>query len=696
MNDTHETNLPVGEVGELEEAKVPAMTPEATGEETTVEEIVVTEEAATGEETTVEEVPVTEETATGEETTVEEVPATEEPPTEEETTVEEIPATEEAATEDTAANNETEEPALGTADTPADSLSVNNAKLTKGEILSKMADLINSSAESSMRNGVESLKQAFYKIHRIEVDELKKTFIEGGGEETDFHAPEDEYETKIKELLNIYKGKRATEHAEEEQKKVANYALKLQLIDRMKELTESQDDFNKLYNEFKEIQQRWKEAKPVPQEHANELWKNYQVYSERFYDLIKINSQFRDYDFKKNMEFKTALCETVEKLESETDIVSAFHQLQKLHQQWREIGPVSRDQRESLWARFKAASVVVNKRYQEHFEGLKSKEHDNLEAKIAICEEIESIDFSNLKTFKEWEAKNAEVIAAQEKWKHIGFAPKKHNVKVFERFRAACDVYFNHKGEYYRQIKDEMDKNLGLKKALCEKAEALKNNTDWKDTSDKMIALQKEWRTIGAVPRKHSDVIWKRFISACDHFFEQKNKNGSSHKTAEQSNLVAKKEIIEKINELDKSLGNDEALALIKDYMAQWNAIGFVPFKEKDRIYKEYHDAVDKQFDRLKVDHNDRKMQTFRTNLNDMTSGEKGKGKLYGERDKLMRTYERMKGELQTYENNIGFLSISSKGGGGLIKEMERKIDTLRGEMALIIKKIDAIDENLE
>ena len=328
-------------------------------------------------------------------------------------------------------------------------------------------------------------------------------------------------------------------------------------------------------------------------------------------------------------------------------------------------------------------------------EGLKAKEQENLEAKTAICEQIENIDFPALKSFKDWEEKNKEVIALQDKWKTIGFAPKKSNVKIFERFRAACDVYFNRKSEFYKNIKDEMEKNLALKKALCEKAEALKDSTDWKSTTEKMIALQKEWKTIGSVARKHSDAVWKRFITACDYFFEQKNKNVSSQKSVEQTNLAAKKALIEKINTIDEA-DHDEALATLKGYMAEWNAIGHVPFKEKDKIYKEYHEAVDKQFDRLKVDQNDRKMQTFRNSLSDMSNGERGKGKLYGEREKLMRMYERMKNELQTYENNIGFLSISSKGGGGLLKEMERKIDKLKDEMALIIKKIDAIDENLE
>lgn len=632
MKDTHETNLPAEETGKLEETKAPEVTPENN---------IAAEVETTG---TVEE---TTETATDATVTVEEATAN----------------------------------AIG--------------KLSKEEILEKLTELVNAAAETA-RNEVESLKQAFYKIHRAEVEESKKTFLEDGGEEKDFVAPEDEAENKLKELLTVYKEKRAAILAEEDRVKAANYALKLQLIDQLKVLTESQDDFNKLYNDFKDIQQRWKEIKLVPQEHANELWKNYQTYSERFYDIIKINNQFRDYDFKKNLELKTALCETVEKLQTEPDVVSAFHQLQKLHQQWREIGPVAKELREELWARFKAASTVINKRHQEHFESLKSKEQENLIAKTAICEEIEGIDFEALKTFKDWEEKNKEVIALQEKWKTIGFAPKKSNVKIFERFRAACDVYFNKKSTFYKGIKEEMEKNLELKKALCEKAEALKDSTEWKSTTEKMIALQKEWKTIGSVARKHSDIVWKRFISACDYFFEQKNKNVSSQKSVEQTNLAAKKALIEKINKLDEALSADDALAELKGLMAEWNAIGHVPFKEKDKIYKEYHEAVDNQFDRLKVDQTDRKMQSYRSNLNDMTSGEHGKGKLYGEREKLMRMYDRMKNELQTYENNIGFLSISSKGGGGLLKEMERKIEKLKDEMALIIKKIDAIDENLE
>lgn len=604
------------------------------------------------------------------------------------------------AGEETAKLNETNTPAetpevtAEAAVVESDNAEENAAgKLTKEEILNRLQALVDAPIET-VRGEVESLKQAYYKIRRNEVDELRKAFVEQGGDEKDFTAPEDTQENFLKELLGSYKEKKAAYLAEEEKQKAENYEIKLQLIEQLKMLCESQDDFNKLYNEFKDIQQKWKEIKLVPEEHANELWKEYQTYSEAFYDLIKINNQFRDYDFKKNLELKTALCEAVEKLQDEKDIISAFHQLQKLHQQWREIGPVAKELREELWGRFKAASTVINKRHQQHFENLKAKEQENLVAKTAICEEIEGIDYAALQTFKDWDEKNNEVLALQQKWRTIGFTPKKHNTKIFERFRAACDVFFAKKTEFYKSIKAEMEKNLEKKRALCEKAEALKDSTDWKGTTEKMIALQKEWKTIGQVTRRHSDSIWKRFITACDYFFDNKNKNVSSQKSEEQTNLEAKKALIEKVKTMDESLDTEEAITMLKEWIAEWNEIGHVPFKEKDKVYKAFHEAVDAQFDRLKVDQRDRRMKSYRNNVSEMAG--KGKGKLYSERDRLMRTYERMKNDLQTYENNIGFLTISSKGGSGLVKEMERKIEKLKAEMELTVKKIEAIDENLE
>lgn len=582
-------------------------------------------------------------------------------------------------------------------DTVNNSVEANIAanKLTKEGILEKLSQIV-SNPEETTRSEVEALKQAFYKIRRNEVDELKKEFIENGGEEKDFTVPENKEETALKALLAEYKEKRAVILAKDERIKNENYAIKLQLIDQLKALCESHEDFNKLYNDFKEIQQKWKEIQNIPQEHVNDLWKSYQTYSEKFYDIIKINNQFRDYDFKKNLEMKTALCETVEKLKDEEDAVSAFYQLQKLHQQWREIGPVAKELRDSLWSRFKAASTIINKRHQQHFESLKAKEQENLAAKTAICEEIEAIDFTSLKSYKDWEEKSKEVLELQNKWKTIGFAPKKYNVKIFERFRAACDNYFNKKTEFYKQAKSEMDNNLAKKRELCEKAESLKDSTDWKATTEKFIALQKEWKTVGPVSRKYSDAIWKRFITACDYFFEQKEKNSSSQKNEEKENLAKKKSVIAKAKELLESDNIDNAFNNLKELMAEWNSIGHVPFKEKDKIYTAYHDAVNALYDKLKISKNDRRMQSFRNNVNDIMSGERSKNKLYNEREKLMRMYDRMKNELQTYENNIGFLNISSKGGNGLIKEMERKIEKLKDEMTLIVKKIETIDENLD
>ena len=570
------------------------------------------------------------------------------------------------------------------------------SKLSKDEMVDKLAALVESSVEG-VRSEVEALKQAYYKLRHNEVEEQKRAFVAAGGEEADFVVPQEETEGKIKALLTVYKEKRAAILAEEERVKAANYALKLQLLDQLKALSESQEDFNKQYSAFKDIQQRWKEIKLVPQEYATELWRSYQAYSEHFYDLIKINNQMREYDFKKNLELKTALCEAVERLATEPDVLSAFHQLQKMHQQWREIGPVAKELREELWARFKAASIVVNKRHQAHFEKMKEAEVANLKAKTAICEEVEAIDCAALKSVKDWDEKSKEVVAAQEQWRTIGYAPKKHNQKIFDRFRKACDLFFEQKGVFFKQFKAEAQKNLEAKRALCEQAEALKDSTDWKATSEKLIALQKEWKTTGGpMNRKRIDALWKRFNAACDYFFDQKKKSLAPQKAVEESNLAAKKALIEQINQLDEQLEPNEATAKLKAFMTEWNQIGFVPLRDKDKIQKAYREALDKQFDRLKVDQNDRKIQAFRTNLSEMNSGEKGKNRLFNERDKLLRQYERMKNELQTYENNIGFLSISSKGGGGLLKDLERKIESLKADMALIVKKIDAIDENLE
>jgi len=567
----------------------------------------------------------------------------------------------------------------------------------KNQIIERLNEIVHLDINENIKNEIEACKQAFYKIKNAEVEEAEKIFVAGGGLKEDFIPAADEAEDKVKELLAVFRDKKTSLIAQAEKIKENNLARKKQIIEKLKELIDSKDDFYKVYNEFRKLQHQWKEIKQIPQASINEIWKEYQHYSEKFYDLLKINNEMRDYDFKKNLELKQALCESVEKLENEKDVISAFYQLQKLHQEWREIGPVAKEVREEIWSRFKKASSVINKRHQEHFESLRLLEQRNLEEKTALCVEVESIDYSKLTTFKEWDEQHKHVLELQEKWKTIGFAPKKSNVKVFERFRAACDVFFGKKSEFYKSIKESMDVNLEKKIALCEKAEALKDSQNWKETTDQFIALQKEWKSIGPVSRKHSETTWKRFIKACDYFFEQKSKHFSSQKTEETENLKKKKEIIEKINSIDVDLPTAEAVAIIRDLITEWNRIGFVPFREKDKLYKEYRKAVDKHFDRLKLDESERRLQTFKSGLSDISHGdEKSKNRLLNERDKLMRTYERLKSDIQTYENNIGFLSVSSKGGGGLMKEMNRKINSLKEELNLIVKKIEVIDENFE
>ncbi|MDR2682547.1 MAG: DUF349 domain-containing protein [Dysgonamonadaceae bacterium] len=567
--------------------------------------------------------------------------------------------------------------------------------LNKAEIIEQLAIAVEKEFSEAVRNEVDALKQSFYKLYRIETEAAKKAFVEAGGIEEEFQAEPDTLEEKVKELLAVFREKKASLTAETEKIKEANLIIKKGIIEKLKELIDSKEDFYKVYNEFKKLQQQWKEVKQIPQSAANDLWKDYQYYSEKFYDLLKINNEMRDYDFKKNLELKQALCEAVERLDEEKDAVSAFYQLQKLHQEWREIGPVARDLREEIWARFKKASSVINKKHQEHFDAVRDLEQRNLEEKIALCETMENIDYSLLVSFKDWDKLNKRVLEWQDKWKSIGFAPRKQNVKIFERFRTACDVFFRKKSDFYKGFKEIMDENLKQKKAICEQAEALKESQEWKETTDKFIALQKEWKTVGPISRKYSDVLWKRFIGACDYFFEQKNAHFSSHKTEEADNLKKKKALIAQINAIDENLPANEAVAQLREYMAQFNAIGFVPFRDKDKIHKEFRTAVDQQFDRLKVDDSERRLQSFKSNLSHIGT-DKSKNKILNEREKLMRNYERLKSDIQTYENNIGFLSVSSKGGGGLLKEMQRKIESLKDELQLIEKKIDVIDQNLE
>ena len=566
-------------------------------------------------------------------------------------------------------------------------------KLTKEEILAKLKEVV-ADVENVAKPEIDGLKQSFYKLHNAEQDAARKLFIENGGAAENFVPQTDCVEEEFKNIMSVIKEKRSALTAELEKQKEMNLQVKLSIIEELKELVESPDDANKSYTEFKKLQQQWNEVKLVPQAKVNELWKNYQLYVEKFYDLLKLNNEFREYDFKKNLEIKTHLCEAAEKLADEADVVSAFHQLQKLHQEFRDTGPVAKELRDEIWARFKAASTTVNRRHQQHFEALKEVEQHNLDQKTVICEIIEAIDYKELTNFASWESKTQEVIALQNKWKTIGFAPQKMNVKIFERFRKACDEFFRKKGEFFKTLKEGMNENLEKKRALCEKAEALKDSTDWKATADELTKLQKEWKTIGPVAKKYSDAVWKRFISACDYFFEQKNKATSSQRSVEQENLEKKKAIIEKLNVIDDQMDTEEATQLVRDLMKEWNGVGHVPFKEKDRIYKQYHSQIDKLFERFNISASNKKLSNFKSTISSIQEG--SPQALYREREKLVRAFDNMKNELQTYENNLGFLTTSSKKGNSLLTEINRKVEKLKADIELVKEKIKVVDENIK
>ncbi len=563
---------------------------------------------------------------------------------------------------------------------------------TQEEVVARVKELAEADGTAE-RQELDALKQTFYKIHKANVAAARAQFIENGGEPEAFLPEPNVLEDEFKEAMNAIKRKRAEMQAEQERIKEENLQKKQEILERIKAMSATPEEANQAYKEFKELQNQWKELKLVPAEKANELWKTYQLYVEQYYDQLKLNNEFREYDFKKNLEIKTRLCEAAEKLGEETDVISAFQQLQNLHQEFKETGPVAKELREEIWARFKAASTVVNKRHQQHFEDLKQKEEDNLALKTALCEKIEALDIMEAKTAAAWEAMTKEVIAMQQEWRTIGFAPQKMNVKIFERFRTACDCFFTEKASFFKRLKEDQSENLTKKTALCEKAEALKESTDWKAAADQFMQLQKEWKSIGSVPKKYSEALWKRFIEACDYFFEQKNKNSASQRSEEKENLQKKQDVIERLKTLLESEEENKQEAL-KALMKEWNEIGFVPFKEKDKIYKAYQEVVDQIFKALNLSSARRRLDNFKNNLkNDLKEGAQSVSR---ERDRLVRLYESKRNEIKTYENNLGFLTCSSKKGNSLLNEMNKKMEKLKDELALIGDKITAIDQEIK
>ena len=571
----------------------------------------------------------------------------------------------------------------GTMEEPA-----KKAYATKQEVLERVKEIARS-AEAPNKEELDHLKTTFYKLHLAERDAQTKEYLEKGGDPEKFVLLPDDTEEAFKAEMQIIKEKRAKIFLEQEEEKQENLAKKLEIIEKIKAMTTSPEEANQSYNDFKALQQEWKEIKTVPADKANELWRNYQLYVEQFYDLLKLNSEAREYDFKKNLEAKTALCEAAEKLDEEPDVISAFHQLQDLHQQYREIGPVAKELREQIWSRFKAASTVINKKHQQYFEEIRAKEEKNLELKTALCEKLEAIDLDAIKTAAQWETTTKEVIAMQQEWREIGFAPQKMNVKIFERFRTINDVFFSKKAEFFKELKSQYSSNLEKKQELVKKAQELADSTDWKKTGDKIIALQKEWKTVGVVPRKQGELLWKDFLDACNKFFEARNKANAGTRNTEHSNLAKKREVVAKLKDLLENPVENVQQALQK-LTEEYNSIGHVPFKEKDNIYKEYHEVLDKIYKDLHISNAKRRLDNFKNNLKNVA--EKGSDALDNERGRLLRRYDQLRSDITTYENNLGFLNAASKKGNSLVEEMNRKVQKLKDELELVRNKIKAID----
>jgi len=575
--------------------------------------------------------------------------------------------------------------------TAADVQPVENTKVykTKQEVVERLKEIA-ASDEAPVKDEIDLLKTVFYKLHIAEREARLKEYIDGGGNPETYQVVPDQDEETFKAQMAVIREKRAQIMQQQEAEKQANLEKKLEIIEKIKAMATSPDEAGKSYNEFKELQQQWKDIKNVPADKANELWRNYQLYVEQFYDLLKLNSEAREYDFKKNLEMKTKLCEAAEKLADEEDVISAFHQLQELHQQYREIGPVAKELREEVWARFKAASTVINKRHQQHFEDLRSKEEENLARKTALCEKVEELGKAENKGAADWEKRSKEIIDIQNEWKTIGFAPQKMNVKIFERFRAACDDFFGRKAEYFKALKVTFSENIEKKKALVEKAQALADSTDWKATSDKLIALQKEWKTVGMVPKKLGDQLWQEFLGACNKFFEARNAAGAGQRNEEHANLEKKKGIIEQLKALAENAAEatkEKVQALTEEY----NKVGHVPYKEKDKLYEAYHEVLDRIYKELNISTKRRRLNDFKANIKNVAK--RGEEALDNERGRLARRFEQLKQEIQTYENNLGFLNASSKKGNSLIDEMNRKVQHLRDDLELVRQKIKAIDE---
>ena len=563
--------------------------------------------------------------------------------------------------------------------------------LTKEEVVARLKELANGE-DVPGKAETDLLKVLFYKYHNAEIQEAHRAYVEAGGDPDKFQPQTDSLEPEFRAYMQVVRERRAAAQEALEQQKQDNLKRKLEILESIQQLASTPEEANRAFDKFKALQAEWKEIKAVPAERATELWKNYQLHVENFYDLLKLGHELRDYDFRKNLEAKTRLCEQAEALADVQDVIQAFNQLQSLHQEWKETGPVAKDLRDEIWDRFKAASTVINKRHQAHFEALKAVEEKNLADKTALCEELEGIHVDELKTFADWDAVTKKIIDLQARWKTIGYAPQKMNTQIFERFRQGCDAFFEQKAQFFRELKESLAVNLARKKELVEQAEALKDSTDWRATGDALVKLQKQWKEIGAVPRKYSETLWKRFVGACDQFFEARQEATAGQREQEKASLEKKKNIISQLRELAQQEGED-ILQQVRQLQQQWNEAGHVPFRDKDKLYKEYREICDKIYDALNVSQAKRRLNNFRAGL--AQKMEKEGSNLGNERNRMMHAYEKLRDEIKTYENNLGFLTTSSKKGNAMVDAMKKKVDKLRDELNLLAQKIKAVDEQM-
>lgn len=581
----------------------------------------------------------------------------------------------------TATSNETTETTTA-AEKPAE-------PKTKAEVIEVLKQIVYNGGNVE-RTELDHLKMLYYRFHNADVASAREKFIEEGGKAEDFMPAPDMDEENFKAQLSLIREMRNKAAEALEAEKQQNLKRKQEIIERIKALAATPEDADKGYNEVKELQAEWKELKAVPAENATELWKNYQLYTEQFYDQLRLNHEMRAYDFKKNLEIKTHLCEAAEKLADVEDPISAFHQLQKLHQEYRETGPVAKELRDEIWKRFKDASTVINKRHQDHFEAIKAKEEENLAKKTELCQQVEALEFDGLKTYAQWEEMTKQVLAIQVEWKTVGFTPRKVNAEIFERFRMACDRFFQAKTAYFKANREKLNANLTAKNALIEKAEALKDSTDWGATTNKFVELQKEWKAIGPVAHKVSDAIWKRFNDACNYFFEQKNAANAGQRKEEEANLELKKGVIAELEKLVEN-ASDDLLKSVRELQARWNEIGHVPYSKKEKMYRRYRELCDKIYDTLHETAGRRRMDNFRKNVAD-----KGGSELTRERGRLQNALENKKQEIQNYETNLTFFRSSSKKGNSLVADIEKKVERLKEDLNEIVEKIKAVNEQIK